>query len=89
MLSWLFVLLIAVALFLNVKSISLLKKKSEVQSFRNIIGKINSEDDTKDLVNKEIFEQTDLIISAVEYPIMNSQENFSRFKRKRIKIIEI
>jgi hypothetical protein len=50
----------------------------------NIIQKIYREDEYKVLLNKQIFEQNDLITSVVEYPIKNAKNNYEKLDKNMI-----
>jgi hypothetical protein len=81
---WLVLISIVLSLFLNIESISLSRRNSEVKSLMNIIQKIYREDEYKVLLNKQIFEQNDLITSVVEYPIKNAKNNYEKLDKNMI-----
>jgi hypothetical protein len=86
---WLVLISIVISLFLNIESISLSRRNSEVKSLMNIIQKIYREDENKVLLNKQIFEQNDLITSVAEYPIKNGKNNYEKLDKNMIVLVNL
>ena len=79
------ILMLIVLLKMNaMKSLPLLKNidQFQIDSLKNTLQTLALEDSMKIVINEKIFEQNDLIVSAIEYPLKNSEDAFKNLDKR-------